>query len=553
MKFFQFVRDFFLPPLGLSQDTVAELRKRTLKMVVRLLTFICGVGLLASVLAGNTKITDILPGIIALGLLIATDIFKQWPFPVRIGILFAVLYGFSVSTLSSLGLGPAGILGLITLSVLGAVLGGVKAGGALTLISIVTLFLFGLGFSSIPVAQLPEQYPVGAFRSWALAAMFMLTSAATLAIPVANLISSLHLALTSQTRLSAELENERNTLERRIQTRTRDVQHRYNQIQTASEITRSIISVLNLNEVLQNAASRIAEQTGIYYAGLFLVDDNNRFATLKAGSGEAGRAMIAAGHRLEIGGSSMIGWSIANRSPRIALDTGQESVRFNNPYLPQTRSEMAIPMITHEKAIGALSIQSDQANAFDEGDILVYQGIADSLASAVENARLFEQTQKDLEEIRILNQKYIQESWEQTRKIHGDLKSSFDNTLITSQPKHTIKVPLILREQTIGAITLQTEREKLTPQEQTMVEAITAQTALALESARLLEESQRRIFQEERLNEITAGFSRAASIEEVLRTTVREIGQISSITEVAIHLISPDDHVLNQLKSELSG
>ena len=553
MKIFQAVRDFLHPSTVLDQDTVTALQKRTLKMVIRVMDLICVMGIMSSLMTAGGRLLDVVPGILALGLLITIDIFDKWPYSVRGTILLAVLYGFSVASLTNLGIGPAGILGLISLTVLGAVLGGTRTSAALTLISIVTLLLFGTGFSSIPTSQLPQPYPVGAFRSWGLAAMYLFCCAIALGIPVGNLISNLQSALSTQKRLSDELENERKNLENRVDLRTEDLQRRSRQIQTAAEITRSITSQLNLNEVMQNAVALITERAGLYYAGIFLVDENARFATLKAGSGEAGRSMITAGHRLEIGGASMIGWSIANRSPRIALDTGAESVRFNNPYLPHTRSEMAIPMISHGKAIGALSIQSNQPSAFDADDIVVYQGIADSLASAVENARLYEQTRKDLDEIRILNQQYIRGAWEQAKKVHGDLKSSFVNSNYSGTNKHAIKVPLILRDQNLGSITIQTENETLTAQEQSMVEAITTQTALALESARLLEESQRRIFQEERLNDITAGFSRAVSIEEVLRTTVREIGQISSIAEVAIHLIPPGDQTIHQLNNEISG
>ena len=137
------------------------------------------------------------------------------------------------------------------------------------------------------------------------------------------------------------------------------------------------------------------------YAGLFLVDSEgqwtgepNRWAVLRSGTGEAGRKMLAQDHKLEIGGTSMIGWCTANRQARIALDVGEEAVRFDNPLLPETRSEMALPLISGGRVIGALSIQSSQPAAFSEEDIATLQSMADQLANAIQNAYLFDQIQR---------------------------------------------------------------------------------------------------------------------------------------------------------------
>lgn len=170
-----------------------------------------------------------------------------------------------------------------------------------------------------------------------------------------------------------------------------ELHHRKTQVQTAFEISKSTTTLLDPNLLMEFAVNLIRDRFEFYYVGLFLVDENREYAILQAGSGEAGKQMRDTGHRLSVGGESMVGWCIAKRKARIALDVGTEAVRFKNPLLPLTRSEMALPLIVHGEAIGALTVQSDQPNAFSEEDIAVLQVMTDQLAIAISNAQLLEQ------------------------------------------------------------------------------------------------------------------------------------------------------------------
>jgi len=163
-------------------------------------------------------------------------------------------------------------------------------------------------------------------------------------------------------------------------------------LQTASEVSRAVSFTLDLGELLPRMVELVRERFALYYVGIFLLDEIGRYAVLRAGTGEAGREMLAAGHKLELGGQSMIGQCVAERQARIALDVGQEAVRFDNPVLSQTRSEMALPLVSRGEAIGAVTIQSAEASAFSTEDITLFQTVADQLANAIQNARLFEQS-----------------------------------------------------------------------------------------------------------------------------------------------------------------
>ncbi len=165
-------------------------------------------------------------------------------------------------------------------------------------------------------------------------------------------------------------------------------QRRAKLLETAAQVGRAMASILNLDQLLPQTVDLICDAYGFYYAGVFLVDETGRWAVLRAGRGEPGRAMMEHGHRLEVANTSMIGWCIKNKQARIALDVGQDAVRFENPWLPQTRSEMALPLIVGEQAIGALTIQSEEKAAFSPDDITSLQAMADHLAVAIDNARL---------------------------------------------------------------------------------------------------------------------------------------------------------------------
>jgi PAS domain S-box-containing protein len=183
------------------------------------------------------------------------------------------------------------------------------------------------------------------------------------------------------------------------------------QLQAVAEVSRTTTSVLDPDELLGQVVDLVRERFDLYYVGLFLVDETGewtgepgRWAVLRAGTGEAGRKMLEAGHKLEVGGESMIGWCIANTQARIALDVGEEAVRFDNPLLPKTRSEMALPLVSRGQIIGAMTIQSTQPAAFSEEDIALLQTMADQLANAIENARLFEEALARTREVTALSE-----------------------------------------------------------------------------------------------------------------------------------------------------
>lgn len=174
-------------------------------------------------------------------------------------------------------------------------------------------------------------------------------------------------------------------------------------LKAAARAAKNITTILDPYELFQRTVDIICDEFGFYYAGVFLVDDARQYAVLRAGRGEAGRAMLREGHKLAIGGNSMIGASIANKKGRIALDVGEEAVFFENPHLPNTRSEMALPLVIADEVIGALTVQSTEEAAFHEEDIDALQTMADQLAVAIQNSKLHRQEERRSRLLRAAN------------------------------------------------------------------------------------------------------------------------------------------------------
>ncbi|MBN1217771.1 MAG: GAF domain-containing protein [Anaerolineae bacterium] len=181
-------------------------------------------------------------------------------------------------------------------------------------------------------------------------------------------------------------------------------EYRSTLLKTAADVSRAATSILDVDDLIKASVNLIRDSFSFYYVGLFLLDEAGEYAVLQAGTGEAGRLQVEAGHKLKIGGGSMIGWSVKNRQARIALDVGADAVHFQNPYLPDTHSEMALPLISREEVIGALTVQSVERGAFSDEDIILLQTMADQVANAIQNARFFTQTQAALAETETLYQ-----------------------------------------------------------------------------------------------------------------------------------------------------
>jgi GAF domain-containing protein len=546
MNFFRSLLPATIPSQFTSKGELITLRERILQSI---LLFTAGFGFITYVIVFITLMVRKLwvEGIfltVAMAILILAALIRKWSIISRAYMLLLIIYGAGLWVFIRNGLAGDGRMLLLTFTILTTVLLGLRSGIISLIFSIVTMLIFSIGVGP-GIFHIPQLDAIAGAQSqydWLIATILFSLLGTMGTISLGVLVNSLNQSLTKQTDIAGNMEAERVSLEQHVQHRTEEIERKMVQIRTAGEISRAISSVLNPQSLLQQVVDLIHDRFNLYYVGAFLIEKNGEFAVLQAGTGEAGQQMMEAGHRLPVGGSSMIGWATANKQARIALDVGDEAVRFNNPYLPETRSELALPILGRMSVLGALSIQSIEASAFDADDITILQGIADSLAIALENARLFQQTQENLEEIQSLNRAYLLHGWQEFIDQAEQLSYSFDNTSVpkSEKPGENILIPITLRDQTIGQLEIETDSAELSFDEKNLVDAITVQTALALENARLLQETQQHAAQEEKVNEMTANLSRAATIQDILKTALEELGHLPSITEVSVHLTPPE-------------
>jgi PAS domain S-box-containing protein len=201
-----------------------------------------------------------------------------------------------------------------------------------------------------------------------------------------------------QARLYEQIQHHAEELEQQVATRTTQLTRRTAQLQVAAEVARDATTAHDLNELLNRSVALVRDRFGFYHAGIFLTDERGKYAVLRAATGDAGRQMLENGHRLKVGEVGIVGHACASGEPRIAPDTGADAAHFDNPLLPDTRSEMALPMRVAGRVIGALDVQSTDESAFRQDDVEILQVMADQLAVAIEKTRLFEQVQATLEE-----------------------------------------------------------------------------------------------------------------------------------------------------------
>lgn len=371
----------------------------------------------------------------------------------------------------------------------------------------------------------------------------------------------------------AQLMAQQQTAQREVEQLLTDVQRRAALLTGAAEISRATTSLTNLSDLLTRAVNLMYDRFQLYYAGIFLVDETRQWAVLSAGTGEAGRLMLSQGHKLEVGGTSMVGACVAQRQAHITFDVTHEARFRRNPLLPETRSEMALPLISRDRVIGAMTIQSAQPNAFSEDDITALQTMADQLASAIENARLFEQMEQNRRELEIASGHYTQEAWQQfvrgtgqmgyrahllgvepAAEMHLEAQEAMRQNapVITNLIAETgapagsaLGVPVRLRNQVLGVLNLRFEGESIPPETVALVEQIADRLAISLESARLLQETLSTAEREQRIGRVTGRMRENLDVDAVVRIAAEQIREVMDLSSVTIRL-SPHSRVSNE-------
>ena len=466
---------------------------------------------------------------------------SQIPYIVRTGLLLAFFYAFGLISAYRSGAAGGASVWLIGFAILAGIFLGPRMGVGATILSTISLVLMGIGLDR---GWIIPRFPLGPvdpqnLSSWLSLAFLLLAIGTIIVISYGIILNGLEASLKTRRQIADEFERDRERIERR----SHELHRRKTQVIMAADISRTISAQLDLEILFPQVVNLVKERFNLYYVGVFTLDITGLIAMLQAGTGEEGRLMLEAGHHLPVRGTSMIGWAISRRQARIAQDTGIDAVRFDNPFLPDTRSELALPLISGTQVLGAITVQSDQPDAFDLEDIIVYQGIADGLATSIENVRLFQQSEENLLEIRRLHRHYLNEAWADVIHRGDKLSYTFENPQQGSpnnaSPTSVVK-PIIVRDHIIGNITLETDKPSWDPDEEAFISAIISQASVALENVRLMEDTQRSARHSRIVADLANKVWASADIDAILRTTLSELVQSLQATNGFIQLDQPE-------------
>lgn len=350
-----------------------------------------------------------------------------------------------------------------------------------------------------------------------------------------------------------------NRMEQHIADRTHDLERRSAYMTATADIGRAAASILEIDRLMRTLVDLIRERFDLYYVGLFMVDENREWAVLQAGTGEAGRTMLARSHRIRIG-EGMIGWSIANDQARVALQAEIDAVRLTIDELPNTRSEAALPLRSRGRVLGALSVQDERPSAFDQDILTVLQTMADQVAVALDNARLFAESQATVEAVQRAYGQLSRQAWSELVRarpnlgfrrdrrgispargpVNFDQPSEESGALSTDQNNAALRFSLTvaLRGQVLGLIDAKKAPEsgQWAPEEMQLLETIAERLGTVLEDARLYEETQRRARREQLVRQITDRVRSAPDVDSIMRIAVQEIRRALGVSHGAVRI-----------------
>ena len=470
---------------------------------------------------------------------------------IRSAVVLTLIFLVAASTLLETGVAGDAMIFFLTFASLSVLLIGRRAGYIASALNVTAIAIVGW-LVLTGRYSLSEEYAIsGSMLDWIYNILDLLLMITVLNTAI-NLIQREFGTVLQQMRsVFSSLVDERSQLESRVTERTKDLNRKARQLQATASIARQAATIQDLKTLLDKVTHLISDSFSFYHTGIFLIDQNEEFAVLQAASSEGGQQMLARGHRLRIGTQGIVGYAARQNKSYISLDVGEDAVFFDNPDLPFTHSEIALPMIVREKVIGVLDIQSIESQAFTQDDIEIMQTLSDQIALAIENARLFTDSQTTIQQLEAVTAKSTRKTWHEYLQqgkagyIYTPLGISPLDQSQKATPATTsidnarqLNIPIKLRGQKIGTIKLVRRGDETawTDKEKNVTGEIAEQVGLALENTRLLEETRKRAQREQLIGEIASRMHETLDLDTILKTTAQELQQALNLKEAEIRL-----------------
>ncbi|HNF95532.1 MAG TPA: GAF domain-containing protein, partial [Anaerolineales bacterium] len=345
------------------------------------------------------------------------------------------------------------------------------------------------------------------------------------------------------------------SLEKRVYERTIELQQanqegekRGKQYEAIAKVAQAISTQKNLQELLPQITNVISEQFGFYHVGIFLNDALNKYAVLVAANSAGGKRMLKRGHQLKVGAQGIVGYTTGMKRPRIALNVGDDSVFFNNPDLPDTRSEVALPLMETGNILGALDVQSTEPNAFSEKDLEVLSVLAELVSIAIENAKLYEKMDRSLAEAEAASRQFFRENWNRLAEEYriagyrytagGATSLSIAQEDVASSipsDRRQVQVPIIMRGQEIGELSVVIPKdENIKADQMDLIKAVADRVAVIAENARLFDETTRRAERERLVTDISTKIRSTNDPQAMIETAINELREALKVSRIEI-------------------
>lgn len=478
--------------------------------------------------------------------------------------------GVSLQAFTADGVKDVIVVAFIALGLLASIIINWRAGGIVILSGIAIIWVLAL-LQVNGIFTPSSQNPIDYARDLSL--VFIIVSILVV-FSTTSMQAAIRRAMTSEqdlVRSNQDLQELNQSLEDHVSSRTAELEvanqrneRRAHQFEAIAQVARATTSVHDEDTLLFRLAQVISEQFGFYHVGIFLLDEPRENAILRASNSEGGRRMLARRHSLKVGQSGIVGHVASSGSPRIALDVELDSAFRDNPDLPETRSELALPLQEAGQVVGVLDVQSLEPNAFLPEDTEILYTLADQVAVAIQNARSHEATHRLLEEAQRTSESYMKEAWRllqtQEKRIgyrvsentvkpidrfneHPQLTKGVIPTGPVLDDSGVLAVPIHLRGEVVGVLDIRIPNgHNWDPDEVDIARAVAERLSLALETATLLRTTQRRAELERLTADISGKIGASVNMRNVLQTAVEELGRILPGSDVVIQFQSVKDN-----------
>ena len=477
-------------------------------------------------------------------ILVATIVIRL-PYLVKAGIFVALPLILGISNMVNSGIRGESLFFLLAYVTLSALLMGPRSSMVALGLSEIAIIAMGYLVLNGHFTLLDPSSTVGSLENWITDGVLHPLVSMVVITGLRMLQNGFRQVQTQNQALVDALRASQMELENRVAERTKELARETDRLSASAFVARQTAEIQELDKLLSSSVNIIAKQFDLYHAGIYLINERGDYAILQAASSEGGKLLLERGHRLHIGTQGIIGLVAAEMKPRIVLDVNENTAFQKNEELPKTQSELSLPLVVHNRVIGVLDLQSSEAKAFQHEDIDVFQSLADQIALNIENARLLSESQLVISQLEIVSGAEIRQNW-QVESVSRKPAYHFSATGLrpitkSSLPKgkKVLEIPLVLRGEKIGKISLQRKDEfqDWTAQEETVAAEVATQTALALENIRLVEYTRQRAEREQAIAGIANRIRETLDLDMVLRTSVREIQSTLKLEEAEVRLL----------------